>query len=265
MAQGLLDQLLSLRDVVNAGTANRSLGQADDPAMAAECEQLRDRVYELENEVAELQSQNSDLASQVASSSVRQTVSDASSGCNDALSWEERKKLILQQMEEDTFDADSFVSSMQDKTGNDGESPSGFVEHLHAELEARQADLASRDEEIRELRCLLDQQSETRGGGVAIGAAAIAQMIDADELVSEERERLQLLQVEWEEKFRQGEIEASLERAKLSRERQELAKKQTELEEQLEHLRRESRQDEEAGSSSSRRWLVKLGLSDNDR
>ena len=61
-----------------------------------------------------------------------------------------------------------------------------------------------------------------------------------------------------------SEIEASLERAKLSRERQELAKKQAELEEQLEHLRREARHKDEGGSSSSRRWLVKLGLSDDD-
>ena len=132
-------------------------------------------------------------------------------------------------------------------------------------LKRRDAELSRRDDEIRELRCLLQQQSETRECGVAIGAAAIAQMIDADELVQEERQRLQLLQAEWEEKFRQGEIEASLERAKLSRERQQLAVKQTELEEQLEHLRRESRQDQEVGSASSRRWLVKLGLTENDR
>ena len=98
---------------------------------------------------------------------------------------------------------------------------------------------------------------------MAIGAAAIAEMIDSDELVQQERERLQLLQAEWEEKFRQGEIEASLERAKLSRERQELAKKQAELEEQLEHARRESRHANENGSASKRRWLVKLGLSDD--
>ena len=51
-------------------------------------------------------------------------------------------------------------------------------------------------------------------------------MIDENELVVQERERLQMLQVEWEEKFREGEIQASLERAKLSRERQELANTQ---------------------------------------
>jgi hypothetical protein len=76
--------------------------------------------------------------------------------------------------------------------------------------------------------------------------------------------KLQQLQVEWEEKFRQGEIEASLERAKLSRERQEISAKKQELELQLEQLQREHRQANAAGGSGSRRWLVKLGLAEEE-
>ncbi len=123
--------------------------------------------------------------------------------------------------------------------------------------------MAKREDEVHELRCLLDHQSETRDGGIAIGAAAIAGMIDEDQLVVQERERLQMLQAEWEEKFRQGEIQASLERAKLSRERLELANTKADLEEQLEHFRRESRQRQENDSGSTRKWLAKLGLSDD--
>ena len=84
-----------------------------DPASEAECRQLRDRVWQLEDEIGELRQQNSDLASRVASSNVRQTVSGTASGCDETLSWEDRKKLILQQMEQDSFDADAFVSSLK--------------------------------------------------------------------------------------------------------------------------------------------------------
>ena len=93
-------------------------------------------------------------------------------------------------------------------------------------------------------------------------------MLDSDELVQQERERLQMLQAEWQEKFRQGEIEASLERAKLSRERQELAKKQDELQERLERNQREARQAQGkkgSSSASSGRWLAKLGLDGKDK
>jgi hypothetical protein len=77
---------------------------------------------------------------------------------------------------------------------------------------------------------------------------------------------LKQLQLQWEEKFRQGEIEASLERAKLSRERQELARKQRELDEKLEKIRSELHPEQDGSSpdaTSTRRWLVKLGLCDH--
>ena len=83
-------------------------------------------------------------------------------------------------------------------------------------------------------------------------------MIESDELVREERERLQQLQVEWEEKFRQSEIEASLERARLSRERRELTAKQAQLDNEIESVRLKKLQATE--KDGPRRWLSQLGL-----
>ena len=230
--------------------ALRRLEESDE-----ENRRLRDQVRELQAQLAELEQQNGDLASQVAGSNIRKSVADDHSDCTEALSWEERKALILQQMESDSFDSDAFVENLSSESASEAaHDPAAYVEQLHREMQRR-------DEEIQELRCLLEQQGGAREGGVAIGAAAIAQMVDSDELVQEERRRLQQLQAEWEEKFRQGEIAASLERAKLSRERQELARKNEELEEQLAHLRRECRSVEQDGQPS-RRWLTKLGLSE---
>ena len=241
---------------------------------AAEAEARVARLQEAASrsaaKISDLEQQNEDLAAKVASSNVRRSVTSEHSSSSDALSWEDRKALILRQMEEDSFDASEFIEKLNvpESSQDDGDDqpldPISYVQQLHSDLKRREEELQRREDEIGELRCLLEQQSGTREGGVAIGAAAIAEMVDADELVREERERLQQLQAQWEEKFRQSEIEASLERAKLSRERQELAKKTEQLEEQLEHLRRESRQVVAEGSGTSRRWRAKLGLTEDD-
>jgi hypothetical protein len=276
----LLEQVDSLREVVNEAKSPSDetidIVQVEQSINEAEGEAFRDRIGDLEGQVEELQQQNSDLAAQVANANVRQTVSTTSSGSSDALSWDERKKLIFEQMENDSFDAETFLETLQNKPGDDAErpsdeaeSPSEFLESLSRELQKCNAELAEREEELHEFRCLAQERSETRDDGVAIGAAAIAELVDSDELIQQERERLQMLQVEWEEKFREGEIAASLERAKLSRERQELAKKQALLEEQIEHNRRAARQEEEcdsgSDSASSRKWMVKLGLHEKDK
>jgi hypothetical protein len=251
-----------------------------DVEIAYHSEQLEDELAELrhrndqqllelqhrQDRIDELTQQTKDLAAQVAQSGVRQTVATNHSCTGDALSWEERKQLILQQLESGAFDADEFVETIgMEIEGLEQPSPEQLLDDLVKQLQRSETELSERMIEIGELRMLLDQQSETREGGVAIGAAAIAQMVDSDELVMQERERLQELQDQWEEKFRQSEIEASLERAKLSRERQEVAKKAAQLEEELEHLRREARHNfNPAESGTSRRWLAKLGLSDAD-
>lgn len=268
LLQRLLEQFSSLQYAITSD--ERPIGSAFESSLVAapqldgESEQLRARIEELESQVTELEQQNSDLASKVANSNVRQVVSTNGSDSNEVLSWEDRKQLILEQMEADTFDAETFVAELQSETVDDSEGPVEFVSRLSAELKRLAGELAKREDEVHELRCLLDDQSQTcDGGGVAIGAAAIAGLIDEDALVVQERDRLQTLQVEWEEKFRQGEIQASLERAKLSRERQEIAKIKADLEEQLEHARRESQQSQENGSGTSRKWLAKLGLSED--
>jgi hypothetical protein len=257
------------RNLVSVGAGNPE--QIDE--LLWQIRQRDEKLAALERERESLERQNQELASKLASQNVRKSVQTSNSSANDALSWEDRKKLILQQLESDTFDTEAFVSGLQSShniqshEASDGLllDPVVYIEQLCAELERRNVELKSKNDEIGELRCLLEQHGGAREGGLAVGAAAIAQMMDSDELVREERERLQQLQAEWEEKFRKGEIEASLERAKLSRERQELAKREAELEEQVEHMKRELRLVNESsnpGTGSSRRWLQKLGLGD---
>tara|TARA_R110002049_G_scaffold27321_3_gene94429 strand:+ start:69900 stop:70823 length:924 start_codon:yes stop_codon:yes gene_type:complete len=261
--QGMLQQVADIHHLlISAREASAEVAIADRNANEGESEPLRAEIQHLRSQVEDLEKQNSELASQLASRSVETSLGDDQSRSNETLSWEERKQLMLRQMEEDSFDAEAFVSSLNETESDETIDPIEYVRQMQDELDRRDVELEDRSQQIRELQHLLDSQSETRDGGLAIGAAAITEMFDADELVREERERLQQMQEEWEEKFRQAEIEASLERAKLSRERQELAAKMADLEEQLAHAKRESRSNSHDENGNSRRWLAKLGLAE---
>ena len=256
-------------------------------ADAEELSRLRDQLKEAWREIDTLRESTESLNAELADTNAQQSVK-SSIGVDESLSWEDRKALIMAQMENDSFDANSFIDSLSDQarssyesitaedetSGRDDESlsesvaseqtPVEFVEALVECVNRLEEQVGARDREIADLNNLLQNQSETlhtksHGGGVAIGAAAIAGLLDGDPLVMEERARLQQLKDDWEDKFRQTEIEASLERAKLSRERQELATRTRELEEKLEEMQREKRAGGDA-AVKGRRWLAELGL-----
>jgi len=268
--QELLSRVCDIHSVVlGKPIANQGLSQIETSCSLSHDEQaeLADLRWEAETlraKVADLKQQNQDLAAQVANRNMASSLGNGEAAASETLSWEDRKQIILRQMEQESFDAEAFAQSLGQDSPSGELDPREYVEQLHCEILRRDEDLEQRKEQIRELQCLLDQQSETRAGGIAIGAAAITSIIDSDELVREERERLQRMQDEWEEKFRQAEIDASLERAKLSRERQEVARKLADLEEQLAHAKRESRHSPTDEHPQSRRWLTKLGLTEGN-
>ncbi len=228
---------------------------ADDAELAAlvhsqsgTIDDLRKRLIRTEQELQDRLEQNSDLAAQVAKHQV--VTSGHTPHVNfdqQSLSWEERKKLIMLQLEEESVE-----------TG--GDSPRQIQSRLEIEavLTTTATEIDKRDAEIAELQAIIEHQSDTRQG-VAIGAAAFAQAFDADEVIQQERQKLKEIQLEWEGKLRQAEIDVSLERAKLARER-------IELEHQLEATERDrdtvARQ---AEPSRKRKWLEHLGLKDTSR
>ena len=97
-------------------------------------------------------------------------------------------------------------------------------------------------------------------GDVAVGDAAITDLLDQDELIQQKRESLDQLQTEWQEKLRTAEVEISVERAQLARERAEIEDQQR----TLEPLRRST--DGEPGEEKPPRgrWLAKLGLRESE-
>lgn len=205
-------------------------------------------------ELVDLRQQNSNLALQLA---------EAQSGLHnpphlylsamnqESMTWEQRKKLIMQQFENELADTNHTEQLHNNRIG---------IEDV---LRTTQAEIDRRDKEIAELKSIVEQQSNTHDG-VAIGAAAIAQMLDSDELVKLEREKLAAIQREWESKLRDAEIQISTERARLSRERLELESQARKLSEQTINLPPPSNSiaDTKTDGKPVRRWLEHLGLRD---
>jgi hypothetical protein len=250
--QALIDELqaeiASLQAILLATRSTHDSSHASDSDSA-----------QLQCEIADLKRQNSDLAAQLARLQMNASQNGPhSSLCQESMSWEDRKRLILQQLEEEV--AESEEPMLQRKR----------VE-ISEVLSVTQAELDKREREIQELQSIIEQQSNAHEG-VAIGAAAIAQLMDTDELVREERERLRAIQKEWEEKLRHAEIEMSLERAKLGRERAQLEELLRARQSEGSPIPRtvevttdrpaDTKVDKKAESRPARKWLEHLGLKD---
>jgi hypothetical protein len=222
--------------------------EASSDQLRDELGSLKSRLELTQQELEDLRSQNADLATQLAE---RQVVTSGSQPHgqfdHESLSWEERKALIIKQLEEDSVNAEIPDVEVQQQRLE--------IERI---IETTQQEVEKRDREIEELRSIVEHQSDTKQG-VAIGAAAIAQMLDSDELVAQERQKLKEIQQEWQEKLRQAEIDLSMERAKLARER-------CQLEDELANARsQQAAVQEPGGVGKTRKWLDRLGLSDDSK
>lgn len=210
--------------------------------------ELEARLEAAELEIQDLLEQNSDLARQLAKQQVISSGHTPHVSFDQSLSWEERKKLILRQLENEDDDSSS---------GNEADAASQNRIEIQRILETTQNEIDKRDRQIAELQSIVEQQSDTRQG-VAIGAAAFAQTFDNDELIQMERQKLKEIQREWEEKLRQAEIDLSMERAKLARER-------SQLEAELNAKPDGPSLREYPVQPKKHQWLEHLGLKDDNR
>ena len=201
-----------------------------------EVDELQQR-YELAlNDVRELKLRNSQLEEQISADGGTPTGGGA-------LDWEAQKRELLAKLESD-FDEDDPEQAENRMT-------------VEGAINLTDTVVAQKERELNELRRLLDDQSQSLGG-VAVGAATIADMLDGDDLVQQEREKLETLQQEWREKLRKAEIDISVERAKIARER-------AQLEEKLQMLEQTTISDGDKDSEPKRgKWLARLGLGDGE-
>ncbi|MCA9104215.1 MAG: hypothetical protein R3B96_00725 [Pirellulaceae bacterium] len=168
---------------------------------------------------------------------------------NGDLDWEAQKRCLLEQLDD----------------AGDDLAPTDRIS-VQQIIDATDEVVRRKDEEIDELERLLAQQSENIGG-FAVGAAAVEQLLETDELIQQERENLDRLQAEWRDKLKRAEIEISMERARLARERKELEAQLETFEQEktrLEGLLAQKSEPTRCRDNSPRnRWFSRLGLSDS--
>jgi len=211
-------------------------------------EDLRRRHEMALEDIRELKARNADLEKQLARTQAAGSKTATAAG--GTLDWEAQKARIMATLESD------FEEENEDDV----------AERLKIEqvVENTQEIVAAKEREIEDLQQLLSSQS-SRLGDVAVGAAALGELLDQDAVIQEERENLRRLQVEWEEKLRQAEIGLSVERAGIARQRAEIKEKLRAAEE-LGAKAADGQKPFETSSKGEQpargRWLTRLGLKD---
>lgn len=236
----LRDQIQFLQNELSDSQAEPAAVYAETAELRIQVEKLRSQLLEARNEAVESRLQSNDL-----SSSLAKFKDPLESQRSEALTWEQRKEALMRQLDAETQSDEPC-------------DPDKILE-IQSIIQKTDAEIQRRDQEIQDLRYLLEQQAIAQNG-MAIGVAAVAEMIESDAMIIAERLRLQEMQQDWEKKQRQAEIEMSLERAKLARERLELQEKSRTFE--ADHPP-ESVEEKSATKERGRgRWLARLGLRD---
>jgi chromosome segregation ATPase len=224
---------------------------ADSAGNPQEMDDLRRRFEMAVQDVRELKSKNADLADQLAKAKqAAGKATGAGAPASGAMDWETRKQQLLAKLEADVDESDE----------------KGQADRLTIEGTIRMTDqiVADKERELVELRKLLEDQSSNIGG-LAVGAAAIAGMLDGDELIKQERDNLKQMQEQMREQLKRAEIDISVERAKLARERAEVEEKLRAFESEKGKLPivKDSAPGDKRKAGGGR-WLSKLGLSGDE-
>ena len=236
----LKEQILFLHNELSESQSEPSAVDSDTAELRVQIEKLRSQLLEARNDAVESRLQSSDL-----SLSLAKYKDPFENQKSEALTWEQRKEALMRQLDAETQAEVPF-------------DPNKALE-IETIIQQTDAEIERRDLEIQDLRSLLQQQAIAQNG-MAIGVAAVAEMIESDAMIIAERFRLQEMQQEWEKKQRQAEIEMSMERAKLARERLDLQEKSRSFE--AEHPAQTAEEKTATKERGRGRWLARLGLRD---
>lgn len=216
------------------------------PAAPEQAEQLADmrRRYDMAmDDLRELKKRNSQLEKPLAGG---QPAAEGRAA-GEPWGWEAQKRRMLAALE----------------ASGDAADKEGHAERLKIKEVIRhtEAVVAAKEREIAELQRLLEERGESASS--AAGRAALTDVLSHDEVLQAERQRLKQLQTEWEEKLRQAEIELSVERAKIARDRAEIDERERAW--QQEQAQRGAAAGDrsppgQAPKPVRGRWLARLGL-----
>jgi hypothetical protein len=200
------------------------------------------RRFELAVEdVRELKTKNAELESRLASAG-RSSSAPVDSGGSD---WESQKRRLLASLEGE---------------GDTSDEPERRQERVRIEstIEMTDAVVEAKDREIAELKEQLARGVSAAASSSNAQDQQTNELLDADEVIAAHRKRISELEREMEEKLRAAELELSVQRAKIARERVELDELRADLNSQRANMGPDG---PGAPGAPRRRWLSKLGLS----
>jgi chromosome segregation ATPase len=241
-ATGLREEATELRE--QAATSIRHEPREESRSSTEPSQDYLDAL----DEINQLKSRNSDLQRQLReANSAPRRASAAALPADTGTDWESQKRRLLAELEADDGAVDAKSNSQR-------------IE-INEIISRTDRIIAEKDREIAELKHLLDSQTGSLGG-LAVGAAALEEVFSQDDIIREERQRLQQAQEELREKLRHAEVTIATERATIAR-------REAELEERLraEPQNGSSEKDGEALAPTGRpvrgRWRSQLGLGDD--
>jgi len=211
------------------------------------------RRYEMAiDDLREIKARNAELEKQLAGAPASsRSAAPAPGGVSD---WEAEKARILAALESEFDESDAADQAERLKIEE-------VVQKTDRIIAEKNRQLAAKDDEIADLQRLLADQSSNLDG-VAVGAAALGELLDQDAIIQEERENLRRLRAEWEEKLRQAEVDLSMERAKIARERAVVEEKLQAIQAASSPSEAQSESAHGADKPARGRWLARLGLKD---
>lgn len=225
---------------LTAAEAKAKSGQGD----ARKSSDLERRLEMALDELREIKRANTELEGKLAKARTSAGSGKSVSAPTAGLDWEAQKQRLLAELEEDHATDEESVAERNSIEGT---------------ILITDQVVARKDEEIAELQRKLQ---ELGGNSVESRQAAASEMLDHDEIIRQEREKLQQIQEEYRQRIGKAETDISLERAKLARERAELAERMQQLEQRTET--RGAATDPAESKPNRGRWLSRLGLKDID-
>ena len=241
--RSLAEAHTKLFELANAGT---------DSEASSGGEEYQERYQLSLQDIRELRAENEELKAELARAKSRPQAAEAvAMQAAGSISWEAQKQKLLAALESEY----------------DENEPEDAKQRTEIEEIVRKTDLAisQKDDEIQELKKLLESQSENIGT-VAVGAAAFGELLDSDQIIQEERESLKQLQEEMRRKLAAAEIEISVERAKIARQRVELEEKmRQQAQNQSDETSKNKNEPDGQEKPIRGRWLSRLGLNDIDQ
>jgi chromosome segregation ATPase len=211
-----------------------------DPDSEQQLADLQRRFELAVEDVRDLKTKNARLESQLsAAGGSRANHDDAG-----AMDWESQKRRMLAALEGD--DRDDDTASREERMT------------IQGTIDITDAVVAEKDRQIAALTAQLDAAQQNPAEVDEAHNRIISDLLDNDAVIAEHRQRIQQLERDMQEKLRAAELEISVERAKMARQKVELEDLRTDLESQ--------RQAYEASGGAlapgvpRRRWLSKLGI-----